>query len=128
MIRLSRPVVQSVVRVTSYLRTGGLWQALVDFRATSSLEQDPRFDEMWTLVRSEALLSQRLVDLDHQVMPMLQAADACPENLLAWLSQVGGIICVRQNIGTTAGRGSASLSCICWRPCHISQLQHVGGC
>lgn len=49
-----------------------LLQALVNFRASSSLEGDPRFDEMWTLVRSEALLSQRLVDLDHQVQGRLR--------------------------------------------------------
>ena len=52
-------------------------QALVNFRASSSLEGDPRFDEMWTLVRSEALLSQRLVDLDHQVWASLHMGGLC---------------------------------------------------
>ena len=37
------------------------------FEAQQNLRTDPRFDELWTLVRSRALLSQRLAELDHQV-------------------------------------------------------------
>ena len=57
---------------------------------SKSLEQDPRFDEMWTLVRSQALLSQRLADLDHQVQPL--PAVAAPE--AAQLVQVACLLCV----------------------------------
>ena len=44
-------------------------QELVAFERQHQLRSDPRFDELWTLVRSRTLLTQRLAVLDHQVAP-----------------------------------------------------------
>lgn len=95
---------QALLSITLMNTSHAMTQALTDFEQQQPLRTDPRFDELWTLVRSQTLLRQRLAELDHQV------SSSCPHRPADALQQGSPMQCCPSSRGCANSAACLQLS------------------